>query len=332
MMSRAVVQLSSTPASAHAVRVSENALVGESHAFRSISKQIEQVAATDATILLLGETGTGKGLMARAIHERSNRRGGRYVEVHCAALPPTLVESELFGRERGAFTDAISSQLGRFEVASGGTIFLDEIAELSCDVQAKLLRVLQEGTLERLGSPRTIRVDVRIIAATNRNLRDEVRAGRFRQDLFYRLNVFPITLPPLRDRIDDVRLLARHFVESFSKRYGKSIHTIPSALLDELEAYTWPGNIRELEHVIERAIITSRDGLLRLTEPLDVQSSGDLPASTRLIDVEGEHIQRVLGSTAWRIEGEGGAASLLGLKPSTLRSRMLKLGIRRPAR
>jgi transcriptional regulator with GAF, ATPase, and Fis domain len=288
------------------------------------------VAATDATVLLLGETGTGKGLVARAIHDRSERRRGPFVEVNCATLPSTLIESELFGRERGAFTDAISSQPGRFELACGGTIFLDEIGELPVELQVKLLRVLQESTFERLGSPRTLRVNVRVIAATNRYLTEEVRHGRFRQDLYHRINVFPICLPALRDRAGDVELLAVHFVDMFSKRYRRPIHTVPDTVLNQLHAYDWPGNIRELEHVVERAIITNVDGVLRLDEPLAPCSC--LPnqqQTVRLIDVERLHITRVLENTAWRIEGSRGAASVLGLKPSTLRSRMVKLDIRR---
>jgi transcriptional regulator with GAF, ATPase, and Fis domain len=294
--------------------------------------RVEQVAPTDATVLLLGETGTGKGLVARAIHERSERRRGRFVEVNCAALPPTLIESELFGRERGAFTDATCTQVGRFELAQGGTIFLDEVGELPLDVQAKLLRVLQDGTIERLGSPRTIQVDVRVIAATNKNIHEEVRAGRFRQDLFYRLNVFPISSPPLRTRRGDVPLLIRHFVDQLSARYRKRIHTIPMTTMQQLEASDWPGNVRELEHVIERAMIMSTDGVLQLAELLTgpADEASQSLSVTRLSDVERQHIERILSMTAWRVEGRAGAASALGLRPSTLRSRMLKLGIRRP--
>jgi transcriptional regulator with GAF, ATPase, and Fis domain len=290
------------------------------------------VAPTDATVMLLGETGTGKGVVARIIHERSARQPRRFVEVNCAALPAALIESELFGRERGAFTDATSAQPGRFELAHGGTIFLDEVAELPLDLQAKLLRVLQEGTMERLGSPRTIHVDVRVIAATNRDIHEEVRAGRFRQDLFFRLHVFPISSPPLRNRAGDVLLLTTHFVDTLSRRYGKRIHTIPTSVLNQLQGYDWPGNIRELEHVIERGIITCSDGVLRLLEALVSTSTEVQPQAplTRLTDVERSHIERILGTTSWRIEGPGGAASALGLHPSTLRSRMIKLGIRRP--
>jgi transcriptional regulator with GAF, ATPase, and Fis domain len=341
MLNAAVVRMSPEPMSpplVRAMRAPTPTLVGDSEAFRSIWDRVALVAPTDALVLLLGETGTGKGLFARAIHDRSERRRGRLIEVNCAALPPTLIESELFGRERGAFTDATSSQPGRFELAHGGTIFLDEIGDLPLDLQAKLLRVLQESTVERLGSPRTIQVDVRVIAATNRNIHEEVRQGRFRQDLFYRLNVFPISLPPLRERVGDIQMLTAHFVAQLSKRHGKPIHTIPPAVALELESHDWPGNVRELEHVIERAIITSTDGTLRLAEPLihagveraAVEGAAEVSA-TRLTDVERQHIQRILTGTAWRIEGREGAASALGLHPSTLRSRMLKLGIRRPA-
>jgi transcriptional regulator with GAF, ATPase, and Fis domain len=307
-------------------------LVGDSHTFRSIFQRIEQVAPTTATVLLLGETGTGKGVVAEKIHARSQRRG-RFVEVNCAALPATLIESELFGRERGAFTDATTSQAGRFELAHGGTIFLDEIGELPLELQAKLLRVIQQGVVERLGSPRPIPVDVRIIAATNRNIHEEVRAGRFRQDLFYRLNVFPITLPPLRERYGDLELLTRHFVDRVSRRYNRTIHTVPADVVAELRGYGWPGNVRELEHVIERAIILSTDGVLALAEPLvdGANAAEHAVSSSRLTDVERTHILRVLRTTAWQIEGTQGAASILGVPASTLRSRMIKLGIQRDA-
>ncbi len=242
MLTSAVVQMSNPlpPALLRPVRTTDT-LVGASEAFRLMWQKVEQVAPTDATVMLLGETGTGKGVVARAIHEHSSRRRGRFVEVNCAALPAALIESELFGRERGAFTDATSAQPGRFELAHGGTIFLDEVGELPLDLQAKLLRVLQEGTMERLGSPRTIHVDVRVIAATNRDIHEEVRAGRFRQDLFYRLNVFPISSPPLRNRAGDVPLLTTHFVDTLSRRYGKPIHTIPTTVLNQLEAYRLAG-------------------------------------------------------------------------------------------
>ena len=292
---------------------------------------MEQVAPTNATVLLLGETGTGKGVAARLIHLLSPRRDARFVSVDCTSLPATLIESELFGREKGAFTDARSTQVGRFELAHGGTIFLDEIGELPADIQSKLLRILQHGQFERLGSPRTIRVDVRIIAATNRCLIDEVKAGRFRRDLYYRLNVFPITMPPLRERQGDMPGLARHLVSRLARKHQRHVDTIPRPVLDTLTAYDWPGNVRELENVLERAIITSPDSALQLLEPLISETSdadGDAPG-TMLVDVERAHILRILHTSAWRIEGPRGAARALGLKPSTLRSRMRKLGVRR---
>jgi transcriptional regulator with GAF, ATPase, and Fis domain len=269
--------------------------------------------------------------MARAIHTQSARPRGRFLSVDCASLPQTLLESELFGRERGAYTDASTPQAGRFELAHGGTIFLDEIGELPLDVQAKLLRVLQEGTVERLGSPRTIHVDVRVIAATNRDIHQDVQQGRFRRDLFYRLNVFPISIPPLRARIEDVDVLIPFFVDQLSNRYGKRIHTVHPEVVARSRRYSWPGNIRELEHVIERAMITTTDGVLRLIEPLGSShfDAMDNPEATRLVDVERLHIQRILRNTGGRIEGREGAAVALGLHPSTLRSRMSKLGISR---
>ncbi|HEY7441153.1 MAG TPA: sigma 54-interacting transcriptional regulator [Vicinamibacterales bacterium] len=326
-----LVQLPERPSRIPMARPRETKLVGESQAFNSILDKVEQVARTEATVLLLGETGTGKGLMARAIHDQSARPRARFLSVDCASLPPTLLESELFGRERGAYTDASTPQAGRFELAHGGTIFLDEIGELPLAVQAKLLRVLQEGTVERLGSPRTIHVDVRVIAATNRDIHEDVQQGRFRHDLFYRLNVFPISIPPLRARIGDVDVLIPFLVDQLSSRYGKRIHTIHPDVVAQCRRYSWPGNIRELEHVIERAIIMSTDGVLRLVESLDSSQidSMDSHQATRLVDVERLHIQRILRSTGGRIEGREGAAVALGLHPSTLRSRMSKLGISR---
>ncbi len=295
--------------------------------------RLEQVARTDATVLLLGETGTGKGMAAQLVHRLSPRADARFVSVDCTSLPSTLMESELFGRERGAFTDARSTQAGRFEIADRGTIFLDEIGELPPDAQSKLLRVLQHGEFERLGSPRTIRVDVRVVAATNRNLAEEVKAGRFRRDLYYRLSVFPITMPPLRDRQDDIVALTQHLVERLAQKHRKRIETVPRPVLEHLASYDWPGNVRELENVLERAIITTPDTTLRLLEPLSAETLEVLPAAptTVLVDVERAHILRVLHANAWRIEGPRGAAAALGLRPSTLRSRMRKLGVRRDA-
>jgi transcriptional regulator with GAF, ATPase, and Fis domain len=308
----------------------EDTLVGESAAWRYVVFRLDQVAATHATVLLLGETGTGKELVARAIHRRSARSSGKFVALNCAALPPTLVESELFGRERGAFTGAHSSQAGRFELAHRGTLFLDEVGDLPIELQPKLLRVLQEGQLERLGSTRTVDVDVRVIAATNRDLTDEVRQNRFRDDLYYRLNVFPITLPSLRERREDIPLLAQHLANRFARAMPKAIKPISDSVARALQQYDWPGNIRELENVIQRAIILSSDGAITLN---DISLSSAKPTSTTvgttLEEIERNHIQRMLSTTLWRIEGRRGAAELLGLKPSTLRSRLRKLGIRR---
>src|SRR5262245_978230 len=309
---------------------SEETLIGESAAWRYVVFRLEQVASTHATVLLLGETGTGKELVARAIHRRSARASNRFVALNCAALPATLVESELFGRERGAFTGAHSSQAGRFEIAHRGTLFLDEVGDLPIELQPKLLRVLQEGQLERLGSTRTVDVDVRVIAATNRDLTEEVRQNRFRDDLYYRLNVFPITLPSLRERREDIPLLAQHLANRFARAMPKAIKPIPDSVARALQQYDWPGNIRELENVIQRAIILSSDGVISIN---DISLSSAKPATasvgTTLEEIERNHIQRMLSTTLWRIEGRRGAAELLGLKPSTLRSRLRKLGIRR---
>ena len=306
-------------------------LVGTSDALKYTRCQLEQVAPTDATVLLLGETGTGKGLAARALHEMSPRSRGRFVSVDCASLPATLVESELFGREKGAYTDARATQIGRFELAHGGTIFLDEVGELPPEAQSKLLRVLHTGEFERLGSPRTFEADVRIIAATNRVLADDVRAGRFRRDLYYRLNVFPITMPPLRERRGDVAVLTHHLVRRLAAKHHKPVTVVPPSTLERLAAYDWPGNIRELENIIERAIVGASDTTLRLLEPLvpDTLDAIQGAPTSALVDVERAHILRVLTYKGWRIEGTGGAAATLGLKASTLRTRMRKLGIRR---
>jgi transcriptional regulator with GAF, ATPase, and Fis domain len=292
--------------------------------------RVEQVAETDATVLLFGETGTGKELLARAIHRQSRRRDQPLVTVNCAALPATLIESELFGRERGAFTGAHASQAGRFELANRGTLFLDEIGELPLELQPKLLRVLQNGQLERLGGPRTIEVDVRLIAATNRDLFEEVRQGRFRRDLFYRLNVFPITLPSLRDRREDIPALVHHLVDRYARALRKRIDAIPPSVIHALEAYDWPGNIRELENVIQCSIIQSSGTTLELREAWMPCVESVASGGMTLVEVERRHIFHVLESCRWRIEGQGGAAQTLAMKSSTLRSRMLKLGISRP--
>jgi len=306
-------------------------IVGQSDALRYILFRVEQVAGTDATVLIQGETGTGKGVVAHAIHDRSPRKDRPMITVNCAALPANLIESELFGREKGAFTGSHARQMGRFEVANRGTIFLDEIGELPLELQAKLLRVIQDGEFERLGSPHTMKVDVRIIVSTSRNLREEIKEGRFREDLYYRLNVFPITIPPLRQRLDDVPLLVDHFVKKFSRKMGRQIKIIPREVMKALQGYAWPGNIRELEHVIERAMITTQGSVLRLAEKIDGSPPPDRKnGSLSITDAEREHILKALEKTEWRIEGNNGAASLLDLNPSTLRSRMQKLGIVRP--
>ena len=322
----------STPDRLQAVTEDErNRIVGSSDALRYVMFKVEQVAATTATVLLCGETGTGKELMARAIHRMSPRRSRPLVVVNCAALPATLIESELFGRERGAFTGAHATQAGRFEAADRGTLFLDEIAELPLELQPKLLRVLQEGQVERLGSPRSIGVDVRVIAATNRDLAEEVRQGRFRQDLYYRLNVFPITVPPLRHRRGDIPALVEHVLHRLTRSLAKPIDEVPPQVMRLLESYDWPGNIRELENVLHRAIILSSDGVISLSDIALSAVRVTASVGTTLEEIERNHIQRMLSTTLWRIEGRRGAAELLGMKPSTLRSRLRKLGIRRGA-
>jgi transcriptional regulator with GAF, ATPase, and Fis domain len=307
-----------------------SALTGQSPAMRRILGQIEQVAPTNTTVLLVGETGTGKELLATAIHERSPRRNRAMVRVNCGAIPTTLIESELFGREKGAYTGALARQTGRFELANGSTIFLDEIGELPSELQVKLLRVLQERQFERLGSPHPISVDVRIIAATNRDLEAAIAAGAFREDLYYRLNVFPIVVPPLRERAEDIPTLVWTFLDEFSRALGKQVDSISKEHLAALTRYGWPGNVRELRNVIERAVILSTGSRLAVELPRAKPSAHR--QATRLDDVERDHIQAVLERTAWRIRGEGGAAELLGLKPSTLEGRMNKLGLRRPGR
>jgi formate hydrogenlyase transcriptional activator len=304
------------------------AIVGRSAAITSVLHQARQVAATDSTVLLLGETGTGKELLALHIHELSSRRGHEMVCVNCSAIPSTLIESELFGRERGAFTGAVTRQAGRFELADRSTIFLDEIGELPSDIQVKLLRVLESREVERLGCPKAIRVNVRVIAATNRNLEQRIAQEKFREDLFYRLNVFPIHVPLLRERIEDIPMLVWRFVDEFAKSFGKRIDGIPKANMAALEQYPWPGNIRELRNVVERAMIVARSTILTI----DVPSSSPAPQarSIRMADVEREHIRNVLESTGWRIRGARGAADRLGLRPTTLETRMIKLGLRRP--
>jgi transcriptional regulator with GAF, ATPase, and Fis domain len=330
-------------------------MVGQSPALLAALQRIEQVAPTDSTVLILGETGTGKELVARAIHSHSARRERPLVKVNCSAISAGLVESELFGHVRGAFTGALERRLGRFQVADGGTVFLDEVGDLPPETQVKLLRVLQEREFEPVGSSQTVRVDVRVIAATNRDLEDAVRAGRFRADLFYRLNVLPLALPPLRERPGDIPLLAVFFLERFARRFGKAVTGIAPASLERLVRYPWPGNVRELQNVIERAVVLSRGPMLELGEdllPLAVRPPGApagpaaAPAGAAglitpegagapsglatLEDVERAHLSTVLERTGWVVEGPRGAARILGLHPNTLRSRLARLGIKRP--
>src|SRR5450631_4229885 len=289
-------------------------IIGQSSALSYVFFRVEQVAPMNATVLLLGETGTGKGVVARAIHSRSSRKGRPMVTVNCSSLPANLIESELFGREKGAFTGANARQMGRFELADGGTIFLDEIGEMPFELQPKLLRVIQDGEFERLGSPRTIKVNVRIIAASNRNLEEEIRSGKFREDLFYRLNVFPITIPPLRQRKEDIPLLVNHFVAKFNNKIGKKIETVSKDTLSTLQEYHWPGNVRELESVIERAVITSQGTTLQVLDRFDTFSKTEEPAGQEvktLVELEHDHILQVLQNTGWRIDGKNGAAVLL---------------------
>lgn len=302
-------------------------IVGNSEAIKTVLMQIEQVAPTDSTVLILGETGTGKELLAHAIHDLSSRKGRLMIKVNCAALPPTLIESELFGREKGAFTGALSKQLGRFELADASTIFLDDINTLPLELQAKLLRVLESGEFERLGSPRTVKVDVRIISATNRDLAMLVSKGRFREDLYYRLNVFQITVPPLRERREDILPLVWSFVQDFSKRMGKRIESIPQKGIEALQAYPWPGNVRELRNVTERAMIITTGPVLHLDAPKIAESGAN--QSWTLEEVEKRHIIKALNTTGWRVSGKDGAAEILGINPKTLESRMQRLGIER---
>jgi len=302
-------------------------IAAQSAAAREALRQIDQVAPTSATVLLLGETGCGKEVFAQAIHDRSPRHKRPMVRVNCGAIPTALLESELFGRERGAYTGAVSRQVGRFELAEGSTIFLDEIGELPLDAQVKLLRAVQDHVIERLGSTQPIKVNVRVIAATNRNLDEAVAARTFREDLFYRLNVFPITVPPLRDRVEDIPLLVWSFVDELGRAFGRNVTSIAKEDMAALQRYAWPGNIRELRNLVERAMIVTTGPRLMIDHP--VQRSNGQQKRLRLSDVEAGHIRAVLDSTGWRVRGTGGAAELLGLKPTTLEGRMAKLGIRR---
>jgi formate hydrogenlyase transcriptional activator len=325
-------------------------IVGESAALRRVLKEVETVAPTDSTVLIRGETGTGKELIARALHNLSLRRERTFVKMNCAAIPTGLLESELFGHEKGAFTGAITQKVGRFELAHQGTLFLDEVGDISPELQPKLLRVLQEQEFERLGSTRTIRVDVRLVAATNRDLAPMAANGQFRHDLYYRLNVFPVMLPPLRERREDIPRLVRHFAQTVGRRMGRLIETIPTEAMDALVRYPWPGNIRELENVIERAVILSPGPTLHINlddlkaaagqgnSAVNVvawsgdQATADAPLgpSVTLADAERDHILGVLRETGWVLGGPNGAAARLAMKRTTLQSKMKKLGISRP--
>jgi transcriptional regulator with GAF, ATPase, and Fis domain len=308
-------------------------IVGESAALRAALKKVEQVAPTDSTVLICGETGTGKELIARAIHNNSARKDRLLVTVNCAALPSNLVEAELFGREKGAYTGALSRQAGRFEIADGSTILLDEVGELPLELQAKLLRVLQQGEFERLGSTKTQKVDVRVLASTNRDLAKAVEDKAFREDLYYRLNVFPIEVPPLRDRAEDIPQLVWAFVREFSESMGKIVESVSRETMEALQNYSWPGNVREVRNLIERAMIISPGPTLDVELPSGAraQDSSRRYSTRKLADVELEHIRSVVESTGWRIRGKGGAAEILGLKPTTLEARMKKLGLERNA-
>ena len=309
-------------------------IISKSKDFQKVLQQIEQVASTDATVLILGESGTGKELIARAVHNVSNRSKRPLVKVNCATLPANLIESELFGHEKGAFTGAMERKIGRFELADGGSIFLDEIGELPVELQAKLLRVLQEGEFERLGNPKTMKVNVRVIAATNRNLQQAIEKKEFREDLYYRLNVFPIICPPLRKRKEDIPLLIKHFCQKHEGKIGRKITHVSDEVIDAMMAYDWPGNIRELENIIERAMILSRNGVLEYgewipTEKITESTNGITTPVSKLEDVEKEHIIETLKKTGWKVSGEKGAAKILGLNATTLEARMKKLGIKR---
>jgi formate hydrogenlyase transcriptional activator len=323
-------------------------MIGQSDVLRYVLSRARQVAPTSSTVLLQGETGVGKELVAHAVHNLSPRRDRPLVKLNCAALPPSLVESELFGHEKGAFTGAVAQRKGRFEVANGSTLFLDEIGELPLELQAKLLRVIQEGEFERVGGTATLKTDVRLVTATNRRLDEEVKAGRFREDLWYRLNVFPITVPPLRQRREDIPQLVQHFVEKHCRKVGRDLLQVSQATMQDLQAHDWPGNVRELEAVVERAVITSTGEALRLGDEMSRSSPGasagtEAPtggptaaegqtarSARSLAGFERDHILATLERTDWRLEGETGAAALLGMNPSTLRSRMRKHGLRRP--
>jgi len=300
-------------------------IIGTSEHVKYILYKINQVGPTDASVLIQGETGTGKELIAKAIHKVSERKERQFIKVNCASIPENLIESELFGHEKGAFTGAVEKRVGRFELADGGTIFLDEIGELPMNLQPKLLHVLQHGEFERLGSSKTLKTDVRVITATNKVIDDEIKKGNFRNDLYYRLNVFPITVMPLRERKADIVPLVEHYVKYYCKKLNKKISAIPKTALKHLEEYSWPGNVRELENIIERAIITSRNNILNLESLPKSQNNGQTQAT--LEENEKSHIIKTLEQTGWKINGPGGAAEMLKINPQTLRSRIKKLGI-----
>ncbi len=306
-------------------------IITQSEEVKKVLHKVEQVASTDATVLILGESGTGKELLARAVHNISNRSERPLVKVNCSALPASLIESELFGHEKGAFTGAVSRKIGRFELADGGTIFLDEIGDLPLELQPKILRVLQEGEFERIGNPKTIKVDVRIIAATNRDLNREIKNGNFREDLYYRLNVFPIYIPPLRDRKEDIPILVNYFINKFSRKVGKKIEIVSQSMIEQMIEYSWPGNVRELENVIERAVITNEGSKLILNEmlPKTISNIDEEGGYSTLEDIEKQHIIKVLEKTNWQVSGEKGAAKILGIKRTTLEARMKKLNIQK---
>lgn len=313
------------------VRPPESSLIGESDEFKRVLEQVRIVAPTDCSVLIQGETGTGKELITQAIHQQSSRAGGPLVKLNCAAIPAGLLESELFGHERGAFTGALTQRLGRLQVANKGTLLLDEIGELPLELQPKLLRALQEREFERLGSSQTIRVDVRIIAATNQNLEEMVSDRQFRADLYYRLNVFPIVVPPLRDRREDIPPLARHFVQEYANRLNKAIGGIPDSVMDSLRRYAWPGNIRELQNVLERAVLLTEGSDLELSLPRTIDLAPEPPRQPNhtLAEMERSYIADTLRKTNWVVGGRAGAAAKLGLPRTTLISRMRKLGISR---
>jgi formate hydrogenlyase transcriptional activator len=308
-------------------------MVGTSNGLRYVQTRISQVASTDATVLIQGETGVGKELVARAIHDDSKSRSGNpFIKLNCAAIPANLVESELFGHEKGAFTGAVQQRNGRFELADKGTLFLDEISELPLETQTKLLRVLQDGKFERVGGDRPLKSEARIIAATNKDLLDEVNNGRFRADLYYRINVYPITVPPLRKRREDIPLLVTYFVSQIGPDMGKKINKVPKKVMEQFKAYDWPGNIRELRNVVERSLITSSGSTFQLADDqVEMHKSISSPSNqmASLDEIQQQHIQHILNETGWKINGAGGAAEILQMEPSTLRHRMKKLGIKR---